>query len=111
MTGGADVAGTVALFVRRHEGELAHHDDVAARAEDVAVHDAGVVVEDAQACYFAAKPLGVVEGVGLLDAEQHQQTARDARLDTPVDGDGGVADTMNDGSHFFFNNKGMGLRV
>ena len=73
----ADVGGAVALFVRCHEGELAHDEGLAAGVRDAAVHHAVFIVENAQAADFFAKPVGIVARVGLFNAEEDEKDRPD----------------------------------
>lgn len=97
--GGAMPAGAGAFFGAGEEGELADQENPTAAVEDAAVHDAGVVVEEAEVDDLRSEPVDVVGGIGLLDAEKDEEAGGDGAGDFIFDGDGGGADSLEDGAH------------
>lgn len=82
------------------EGELADEQDVSVGVEEGEVHFAVGVGEDAEVGDFFGDPFGVFGGVLFSDGEVDEQAGADPADGFVVDGDGGVGDALNDGSHW-----------
>lgn len=57
------------------------------------------VVEDAQARGFARQIVDVLLRIGLLDADEQQQSRSDRRMECAVDRDRGAADALDQQAH------------
>ena len=97
--GGAGEGGAVAFLGAGVKGELADHQHAAADLGERAVHQAIVVVKDAQPGDLAAEPLDVLGGVGVLNAEKHDEALANAATHLAADGDGGFARSLDDCPH------------
>ena len=69
--GGVDIAGSVAFLGAGHQRELADEQNAAVgHIGDGQIHHPVGIVEDAQGNNLAAKPVDVLVGVGILNAEE-----------------------------------------
>ena len=91
--------GRLPFFCAGVKGELADDQHVAANIGEGVVHQSVVVVEDAQSGDLAAEPLDVFGGVGVLDAEQHDEAKADFTAHLVADGDRGFARPLDDYPH------------
>lgn len=97
--GGGEERRTVSFAGGGVEGELADDDDIALDFLDGAVHFAFVIGEDAHAGDFRDEPGEVIRGVAFLDAEEDEESGAGLGDGFRIDGDGGVEDALEDGSH------------
>ena len=84
---------------RGHQGKLTDDEYLAANVHDGAVHHAVFIVKDPQADNLLGQPFGIVCRVFLTNADQYHVALLYGRLDSAVDGDGGVADALYYNSH------------
>ena len=83
----------------RDEGELAHDERLALNVEERAVEPAFLVLEDPQPRDLAREPARVLLAVAARHAEQHDDPRPGRADDALVDGDGGLAHSLDHGPH------------
>lgn len=96
---GTEEGGSVAFFGGGVEGELGDDGGLAVDVEEGGVHFAVAVFEDAEAGDFSGKPVDVAGCVGLFDTEENEEAKFLIGDEVIVDGDGGLGDPLDDGSH------------
>ena len=103
---GTQITWAIPFFVGCHKRELADNQNIPVHISEAAVHDALLIVENSESGNFPAKPRGIFFIVSVFNAQQDQESVLNGRLDDALDGDGSMADSLNDCSHGFVNLNG-----
>src|SRR5690606_4258790 len=83
------------------ERELRHEQQAAARVTNRQIHASGGIGENAVTDQPLREPLGFVCAVGLLHADEHEQSRADLADDLALDRDARLRDSLDETDHSF----------